>query len=153
MFPLNGAVTGSGSFLLIPRIERTVSIAVLQPATATPYPTSTATRARRANLRLRADTGAAFGMIVCGVFDRDSRVTTFESPTVDTGQRRRRMDRGAGTGGMSETQTEQRVKTGQSRTGSASPGQGDGKDEMDQAELSRHLAEIAEKSQRLVADF
>src|SRR4051794_7414659 len=54
---------------------------------------------------------------------------------------------------MSETQTEQRTETVQSRTGPASPGQRDGNDEMDHAGLSRHLAEIAEKSQRLVADF
>jgi polyhydroxyalkanoate synthase subunit PhaC len=53
---------------------------------------------------------------------------------------------------MSDTQTEKRTGAGQSRTGSAAAGE-NGKDGIDQAELSRHLAEIAEKSQRLVADF
>jgi polyhydroxyalkanoate synthase subunit PhaC len=39
------------------------------------------------------------------------------------------------------------------RAGSAASGEGGGKEGPDQAELARHLAEIAEKSQRLVADF
>src|SRR4051794_7978519 len=64
---------------------------------------------------------------------------------------------------MSDTQTEKRTGTGQSRTDPAAAGQSGGqkidgtggqhKDGLNQAELSRHLAEIAEKSQRLVADF
>ena len=55
---------------------------------------------------------------------------------------------------MSDTQTEKRTGAGQSRTDSASAvEEGGGRDAVDQAELSRHLAEIAEKSRRLVADF
>src|SRR3954451_16648556 len=54
---------------------------------------------------------------------------------------------------MSDTQTEKRTRAGQSRRGSAAAIEGGGRDEVDQAELSRHLAEIAEKSRRLVADF
>ena len=54
---------------------------------------------------------------------------------------------------MSDTQTEKRTRAGQNRSGSAAAVEGGGRDELDQAELSRHLAEIAEKSQRLVADF
>src|SRR4051812_24710279 len=85
-----------------------------------------------------------------------------KSPRGDTGQRRGvsagAYRPGAGTGGMSDTQTEKRTATGQSRTDSAAADQGKGHksgetDGPDQAELSRHLAEIAEKSQRLVADF
>jgi polyhydroxyalkanoate synthase len=54
---------------------------------------------------------------------------------------------------MSETLTEKRTGSAQSRAGSAAAGDGSGKDGLDQAELSRHLGEIAEKSRRLVADF
>ncbi|MGE0259777.1 MAG: class I poly(R)-hydroxyalkanoic acid synthase, partial [Alphaproteobacteria bacterium] len=54
---------------------------------------------------------------------------------------------------MGDTQTEKRTGDGQNRTGPASAGGRGGGDEVDQAELARHLAEIAEKSRRLVADF
>jgi polyhydroxyalkanoate synthase len=51
---------------------------------------------------------------------------------------------------MSDTQTEKRTGAGRKPAGSAAGG---GSDEVDHAELSRDLAEIAEKSRRLVADF
>ena len=54
---------------------------------------------------------------------------------------------------MSGTQTEKRTRAGQNRSKSASADEVGGREQVDQAELSRHLAEIAEKSRRLVADF
>ena len=54
---------------------------------------------------------------------------------------------------MSGTQTEKRTRAGQNRSESASAGEGGGREQVDQAELSQHLAEIAGKSRRLVTDF
>jgi polyhydroxyalkanoate synthase len=54
---------------------------------------------------------------------------------------------------MSETETDKRTASGQSRTSSDGADQSEETDGLDQAELARHLAEIAEKSGRLVADF
>ncbi len=54
---------------------------------------------------------------------------------------------------MSSTQTEKRIRAGKNRSESASAVEGGGREQVDQAELSQHLAEIAGKSRRLVTDF
>ena len=54
---------------------------------------------------------------------------------------------------MSKTQSGARTGTGDAATGCAGAGAAAPDDAVDAAELSRHLGEIAEKSQRLVADF
>ena len=86
-------------------------------------------------------------MITGCVFDRGHRVTTFEVSIQASrpGARNKRNERHANRNAHPSRAEPEQV--------AVSAGEGGGREQVDQAELSRHLAEIVEKSRRLVTDF